>query len=51
MPGLLAFGYDMVFNIAHKADWKDIQDRKLKSIKYNNKHENAKGVKHKYHIL
>ncbi len=36
MPGQLVFGHDMVFNIAHKANWKDIQDQKEKLIKYNN---------------
>jgi hypothetical protein len=40
----------MVFNIAHEANWKDIQDQKEKLIKYNNNRENAKRVKHEYHI-
>ena len=29
-PGQLVFGRDMVFNIAHEANWKEIQDRKQK---------------------
>jgi transposase InsO family protein len=49
-PGQLVFGRDMVFNIAHEANWKDIQDRKEKLIKYNNQKENAKRVKHEYHV-
>ena len=49
-PGQLVFGRDMVFNIAHEANWKEIQDRKEKLIKYNNQQENAKRVKHTYHI-
>ena len=40
----------MVFNIVHKANWKDIQDQKEKLIKYNNKCENAKRVKRDYHV-
>ncbi len=49
-PGQLVFGRDMVFNIAHKANWKDIQDQKENRIKYNNECENAKRVKHEYRI-
>ena len=49
-PGQLVFGRDMVFNIAHEANWKEIQDRKQKLINYNNKRENAKCVKHKYQV-
>ena len=49
-PGQLVFGRDMVFNIAHEANWKDIQDRKEKLIKYNNECENAKRVKHNYQV-
>ena len=45
-----SFGCDMVLNIAHKANWKDIQDQKEKLIKYNNQKENAKRVKHEYHV-
>ena len=40
----------MVFNIAHEANWKDIQDRKEKLIKYNNQKENSKRVKHEYRV-
>ncbi len=40
----------MVFNIAHKANWKDKKDQKEKIIKYNNQKENAKRIKHQYHV-
>ncbi len=48
--GTVVFGRDMVCNIAHEANWKDVQDRKEKLIKYNNERENAKQIKHEYHI-
>ncbi len=42
---------DMVFNIAHEAIWKDSQDQEEKVIKYKHEQlENAKCVKHEYHI-
>ncbi len=43
----------MVFNIAHKANWKDIQDRIdriERLIQYNNQRENAKRVQHHYQV-
>ena len=49
-PGQLVFGRDMVFNIAHEANWKEIKDRKQKLINQNNQRENARRIKHTYSI-
>ena len=49
-PGHLVFGRDMVFNIAHEANWKEIKDRKQKLINQNNQRENARRIKHTYSI-
>ncbi len=50
MPGQLVFRHDMLFNIAHEANWKDIKGQKEKLIIYNNKHKNAERVKYDYHV-
>jgi len=49
-PGQLVFGRDMIFNIKHTANWRAIADRKQKLIDKNNARENAKRLKHTYHI-
>src|SRR5687768_2248091 len=49
-PGQLVFGRDMIFNIAHVANWELIRQNKQKLIDKNNKLENAKHVEHTYKV-
>src|SRR5687767_7612144 len=49
-PGQLVFGRDMIFNIAHVANWELIHQNKQKLIDKNSKLENAKRVEHTYKV-
>ena len=47
-PGQLVFGWDMIFNIQHVANWEFIRSNKQRRIDKNNKAENAKRTAHLY---
>ena len=49
-PGQLVFGRDLIFNTKFIADWKEIRQRKQRTIQYNNKRENNKRIQHKYNV-
>jgi hypothetical protein len=50
MPGQLVFGRDMIWNIAHVADWQYIKQRKQTLINKNNKTENNKRIDYDYAV-
>jgi hypothetical protein len=48
-PGqFLIFGWNMIFNVQHTANWEYIRQRKQNLIKKNNKYDNAKCIPHTY---
>ena len=49
-PAQLAFGTDMIIQVAIETDQKEILDRKQAQIIKNNKFENAKHIEHDYQI-
>ncbi|MGH7974544.1 MAG: RNase H-like domain-containing protein, partial [bacterium] len=49
-PGQLVFGRDMIFNLAHVANWERIRQRKQNLIDRSNTRENAKRIPHNYAI-
>ena len=49
-PGQLIFGRDMIFNIQHIADWREIKQRKQRIIRQNNRRENSKRIEHSYEV-
>ena len=49
-PGQLVFGRDMIFDIAHVADWQYIKQRKQTLINKNNKRENDKRIDYDYAV-
>jgi hypothetical protein len=49
-PGQLVFGRDMIWDIAHVADWQYIQQRKQTLINKNNQRENDQRIDHDYAI-
>ena len=49
-PGQLVYGRDMLFDLAFKANWRNIKERKRSRIEDSNKRENAKRVRHTYKV-
>ena len=49
-PGQLVYGRDMLFDLAFKANWREIKERKRNRIEDSNKRENAKRVRHTYKV-
>ena len=49
-PGQLVYGRDMLYDLAFKANWQDIKERKRARIEDSNKRENAKRIRHQYRI-
>ena len=49
-PGQLVYGRDMLFDLAFKANWQEIKERKRERIEDSNKRENAKRIRHTYQI-
>jgi len=49
-PGQLIYGRDMLFDLAFKADWNEIRNRKRARIEDSNQRENAKRIRHQYNI-
>ena len=49
-PGQLVFGRDMLFDLAFKANWQEIKERKKARIIESNKRENSKRIRHTYKI-
>ena len=49
-PGQLVYGRDMLYDLAFKANWQDIKERKRARIEESNKRENAKRIRHQYRI-
>ena len=49
-PGQLVFGRDMIWDIAHVADWQYIKQRKQTLINKNNKKENSKRIDYDYAV-
>ena len=49
-PGQLVFGRDMIWNIAHVADWQYIHHRKQTLINVNNITENKKRIDYDYAV-
>ena len=47
-PGQLVFGRDLIFNIKHEANWKNIINRKQYLIGKNNKYKNSRRILHDY---
>jgi hypothetical protein len=45
-PGQSVFGQDMIWDMAHVADWQRVKHREQTSIDKNNKRENAKQIDH-----
>ena len=40
----------MLFDLAFKANWKEIKERKRSRIEDSNQRENAKRIRHTYHV-
>ena len=49
-PGQIVYGRDMLFDLAFKANWKEIKERKRARIEDSNQRENAKRIRHTYKI-
>jgi hypothetical protein len=49
-PGQLIYGRDMLFDLAFKANWKNIEERKRTRIQDSNERENAKRIRHTYKV-
>jgi hypothetical protein len=49
-PGQLVFGRDMIWDIAHVADWQYIKQRKQLLINKNNINENKKRIDYDYAV-
>ena len=49
-PGQLVYGRDMLFDLAFKANWKEIKERKRSRIEDSNQRENAKRIRHTYKV-
>ena len=49
-PAQLVFGRDMIFDLAFKANWNRIREKKQEQINNNNQRENARRIKHTYKI-
>ncbi|MGH7974316.1 MAG: integrase catalytic domain-containing protein, partial [bacterium] len=49
-PGQLVFGREMIFNLAHNANWERIRLRKQALIDRSNARENSRRIPHRYFI-
>ena len=49
-PEQLVFGWDMILNVGHIANWDYIQQRKQSIINKNNEKENSKILPHDYSV-
>ncbi len=49
-PGQLVFGHDMIWDIAHVADWQYIKQCKQTLINKNNERENHKRIDYDYTV-
>jgi hypothetical protein len=46
--GQLFYGWDMLFDLSFKANWKNIKERKMARIEDSNQRKNAKQISHTY---